>query len=100
MNALYRLEPFVTYIKLRFIPIINLLSQSFLDFRYATLMPSSTQALKDWDGKSFPTEEIAKAMVIDLIKAKKNRANLAQINIKVCGLPIFWCQFKIFIIKT
>ena len=36
-------------------------------------MPSSTQALKDWDGKSFPTEEIAKAMVIDLIKAKKNK---------------------------
>ena len=74
MRAFFLVLPLLTFLSIFFvIPIINLLSQSFLDFRYATLMPSSTQALKDWDGKSFPTEEIAKAMVIDLIKAKKNK---------------------------
>ncbi len=74
MRAFFLVLPLLAFLAIFFvIPIINLLSQSFLDFRYATLMPSSTQALKDWDGKSFPTEEIAKAMVIDLIKAKKNK---------------------------
>ncbi len=74
MRAFFLVLPLLAFLTIFFvIPIINLLSQSFLDFRYATLMPSSTQALKDWDGKSFPTEEIAKAMVIDLIKAKKNK---------------------------
>ena len=74
MRAFFLVLPLLAFLAIFFvIPIINLLSQSFLDFRYATLMPSSTQALKDWDGKSFPTEEIAKAIVIDLIKAKKNK---------------------------
>ena len=27
----------------------------------------------------------------NVAKAKKNRANLPQINIKICGLPICWC---------
>ena len=74
MRAFFLVLPLLAFLSIFFvIPIINLLSQSFLDFRYATLMPSSTQALKDWNGKSFPTEEIAKAMVFDLIKAKKNK---------------------------
>ena len=74
MRAFFLVLPLLAFLSIFFvIPIINLLSQSFLDFRYATLMPSSTQALKDWNGKSFPTEEIAKAMVIDLILAKKNK---------------------------
>ena len=74
LRAFFLVLPLLAFLSIFFvIPIINLLSQSFLDFRYATLMPSSTQALKDWDGKSFPTEKIAKALVIDLIKAKKNK---------------------------
>ena len=74
MRAFFLVLPLLSFLTIFFVvPIINLLSQSFLDFRYSTLMPASTQALKNWDGKTFPSEEIAKTIVSDLIKAKKNK---------------------------
>ena len=74
MRAFFLVLPLLSFLTIFFVvPIINLLSQSFLDFRYSTLMPASTQALKNWDGKIFPSEKIAKTIVSDLIKAKKDK---------------------------
>jgi len=74
IRAFFLVLPLLSFLTIFFVvPIINLLSQSFLDFRYSTLMPASTQALKNWDGKIFPSEKIAKTIVSDLIKAKKDK---------------------------
>ncbi|HBN32298.1 MAG TPA: ABC transporter permease [Rhodobacteraceae bacterium] len=55
------------------IPIVVLLWQSVYDPRYAELMPNSTAAMADWDAKSAITEEMAAAMVADLIVVRKDK---------------------------
>ena len=66
--------PLLAFILLTFIvPIILLLTQSVYDDRYARLMPQSTAAIADWDGVSEPTEEMAAAMVADLVVARETK---------------------------
>ncbi|HGG06198.1 MAG TPA: ABC transporter permease [Aliiroseovarius sp.] len=64
------------------IPIMVLLSKSGFDDRYASLMPNSTVAIAEWDGVSPVTEEMAAAMVQDLIIAKENRT-IGQVAVRV-----------------
>ncbi|MCP5038619.1 MAG: ABC transporter permease [Rhodobacteraceae bacterium] len=66
--------PLLAFIIIAFIiPIIILMTQSFYDNRYASLMPASTELLAEWDGVSEPTEELAAAMVADLIVARTEK---------------------------
>ena len=53
------------------IPIIVFMSQGLFNPRYENLMPASTELLSRWDGASEPTEEMAAAMVADLIAARE-----------------------------
>lgn len=64
--------PLLAFIVVAFIiPIIVLMTQAFHDDRYASLMPESTVIMSEWDGVSAPTEEMAAAMVADLIAARE-----------------------------
>jgi len=75
--------PLLAFIIAAFIiPIIMLLWQGFYDDRYATLMPESTAAVSEWDGTSQPTEEIAAAMVADLVVARSNKT-IGQVATRV-----------------
>lgn len=66
--------PLLAFIIVAFIvPIIIMMTQSFYDDRYATLMPQSTAVMADWDGISEPTEAMATAMVADLIVARTEK---------------------------
>ncbi|MDQ2089533.1 ABC transporter permease [Marimonas arenosa] len=66
--------PLLAFIIIAFIlPIILLLSQSVWDSRYADLMPESTKAVAGWDSSTPPTEEMAAAMVTDLVQARENK---------------------------
>ncbi len=53
------------------IPIIMLLWTGVSNDTYASNMPRSAPLLRAWDGASQPTEEMAEAMVLDLIDARK-----------------------------
>lgn len=56
------------------IPIIVFMSQGVYNPVYASLMPKSATLVKDWDGTSAPTEEMAAAMVADLVQARENKS--------------------------
>ena len=55
------------------IPIFVFMSQGVYDSTYADRMPKSAAVLQEWDGVSEPTEAMAKAMVEDLVAARKAR---------------------------
>lgn len=75
--------PLLAFILVAFIiPIIVLLWQGIYDDRYAKLMPQSTIAMAEWDAVSDPTEEMAAAMVADLVVAKKNKT-IGQVATRV-----------------
>ena len=64
--------PLLAFILVLFVyPIANFLTQAFYDERFATLMPGTTEVLKDWDAVSEPTEEMAAMLVADLVVAKE-----------------------------
>ena len=66
--------PLLAFILVLFVyPIANFLTQAFYDARFATLMPGTTEVLKDWDAVSAPTEEMATVLVADLIVSKKEK---------------------------
>ena len=66
--------PLLAFILVLFVyPIANFLTQAFYDARFATLMPGTTEVLKDWDAVSAPTEEMAAVLVADLIVSKKEK---------------------------
>ncbi|GAA6165410.1 ABC transporter permease [Pelagimonas sp. KU-00592-HH] len=75
--------PLIAFIIVVFIlPIIFLLWQGIYDARYSKLMPASTAAMADWDAVSPPTEEMAAAMVADLVKARENKT-IGQVATRV-----------------
>ncbi|MCP9483552.1 ABC transporter permease [Shimia sp. CNT1-13L.2] len=75
--------PLIAFIIVVFIlPIIFLLWQGIYDARYSRLMPTSTAAMADWDAVSPPTEEMAAAMVADLVKARENKT-IGQVATRV-----------------
>ena len=66
--------PLIAFILAAFIvPLASLLWQGVHDARYETLMPRSTTAVAAWDSVSPITEDMAAAMVADLVDARKTR---------------------------
>ena len=66
--------PLLAFIIVVFVyPILDFLRQSVYDARFATLMPATSEAMADWDGSTAPTEEMAAALVADLVVAKKEK---------------------------
>jgi putative spermidine/putrescine transport system permease protein len=55
------------------LPIVFMLSAAVHDDSYSSLMPESTAVMQEWDGASPITEEMATAMVSDLIRARENK---------------------------
>jgi putative spermidine/putrescine transport system permease protein len=55
------------------LPIVFMLSAAVHDDSYSSLMPESTAVMQEWDGASPITEEMAAAMVSDLIRARENK---------------------------
>ena len=75
--------PLVAFVIAAFIiPIVSLLWQGVYDDRYASLMPQSTAAFADWDGASPPTEEMAAALVADLVVAREEKT-IGQVATRV-----------------
>ncbi len=74
LRAFGLVSPLLIFIIILFVlPILLLLWQGIYDPRFTNLMPETSLALKDWDGKSEPTEEMYAALVSDLVDAKKNK---------------------------
>ena len=66
--------PLLAFIIVVFVyPILDFLRQSVYDARFATLMPATSEAMADWDGSTAPTEQMAAALVADLVVAKKEK---------------------------
>jgi len=66
--------PLIAFILASFVmPLISFFWQGVHDPRYATYMPQSTIAVANWDPTSPVTEDMAAAMVSDLIDARKAR---------------------------
>jgi len=75
--------PLIAFIIVVFIvPIIALLWQGVYDDRYSSLMPKSSVAIAEWDAVSPPTEEMAAAMVADLVVARENKT-IGQVATRV-----------------
>jgi putative spermidine/putrescine transport system permease protein len=75
--------PLLAFILVAFIlPIMLLMWQGVYDDRYASLMPTSTEVLADWDGVSPVTEAMAAAMVADLIVASEEKT-IGQVATRV-----------------
>jgi len=74
MRAFGLVAPLLAFILAVFIiPIMVFMIQGFHNPTYEDYMPNSTALLQEWDGASPPTEEMAAAMVADLIQARKDR---------------------------
>lgn len=75
--------PLIAFIIVVFIiPIIALLWQGIYDDRYSKLMPKSAAVMAEWDAVSPPTEEMAAAMVADLVVARENKT-IGQVATRV-----------------
>ena len=75
--------PLLAFIVVAFIvPILQVLERSFYDPRFASMMPATTEAMADWDGVSPVTEDMAAALVADLIEARKART-IGQVATRV-----------------
>ena len=75
--------PLIAFIIVVFIvPIIALLWQGIYDDRYSKLMPNSAAVMAEWDAVSSPTEEMAAAMVADLVVARENKT-IGQVATRV-----------------
>lgn len=75
--------PLIAFIIVVFIvPIIALLWQGVYDDRYSSLMPKSAELMADWDAESPPSEEMAAAMVADLVAARENKT-IGQVATRV-----------------
>jgi len=71
-RAFLLVAPLLIFIFASFVvPIIMLLKQGVYNDTYEQRMPLSTAVLQEWDGESEPTEEMAAALVADLIESRK-----------------------------
>ena len=74
-RAFLLVAPLLLFILASFVlPILTLLIQGVKDGTYAERMPESAAMLRAWDGASEPTEEMAAALVADLIVARENKS--------------------------
>jgi putative spermidine/putrescine transport system permease protein len=66
--------PLLAFIIVVFVyPILDFLRQSVYDPRFSNLMPATSEIMANWDGNTAPTEDMAAAVVSDLIVAKKEK---------------------------
>lgn len=74
-RALLLVAPLLLFIIASFVlPILLLLFQGVKDGTYSERMPASTAMLQEWNGTSAPTEEMAAALVADLIESRKAKS--------------------------
>ena len=74
-RALLLVAPLLLFIIASFVlPILLLLFQGVKDGTYSERMPASAAMLQEWDGTSGPTEEMAAALVADLIESRKAKS--------------------------
>ncbi len=90
-RAFLLVAPLLLFILASFaIPILLLLVQGVKDNTFSSIMPETTSVLREWDSNSEPTEEMAAAVVMDLINAKKISRSLptkvgTRVNREVSG---------------
>ena len=66
--------PLLAFIVVFFVvPIISFLTQAGYDPRFSNLMPNVSAKLADWDPATEPTEEMAAALVADLVVAREEK---------------------------
>ncbi len=71
-RAFLLVAPLLLFIMASFvIPILGLLWQGVSNATYEESMPRSAPIMRAWDGSSAPTEEMAAAIVADMIDARK-----------------------------
>ncbi len=74
MRALLLVAPLLLFILFSFlIPIGDMTFRSVDNWHVSTLMPKTTAALADWDGKELPDEPVFAALVSDLQAGAKSR---------------------------
>jgi len=75
--------PLIAFIIVAFIiPILTLLWRGVYDPRFAEIMPRTTEAVQQWDANSPVTEDMAAAIVADMVVARKNRT-IGQVATRV-----------------
>ena len=88
-RAFLLVAPLLLFIFASFVfPIAIFLVQGGYNDTYAERMPQSAIVLSDWDGSSEPTEEMAAALVADLIESRKVKSIgkvATRVNIELSG---------------
>jgi len=74
IRALLLVTPLFVFILFSFlVPIFSMTFRSVDNWHVGTLMPETTAALKNWDGKEIPDEAVFAALVMDLQAGAKSR---------------------------
>jgi putative spermidine/putrescine transport system permease protein len=74
IRALMLVAPLFLFILFSFlIPIVDMTFRSVDNWQVSELMPKTTAALKDWDGKAIPDEWVFEALIADLQAGAKSR---------------------------
>ena len=74
LRAIFLVAPLFGFISFSFlIPIIDMTFRSVDNWHVGTLMPRTTIALKEWNGKDIPEEPVFIALVADLKAGAKSR---------------------------
>lgn len=74
-SAFSLVAPLLIFVLASFVlPILLLLWQGVYNDTYSANMPASASVMRDWDGKSAPTEEMAAAVVLDLIAGREDKS--------------------------
>ena len=90
LKALALVTPLFAFIVLSFlIPILVMLYNSVYDPDVAETLPTTVQALQQWDGKDLPPEEVFAALVTDLKNPKTDNAVALlgkRLNYEISGM--------------
>lgn len=74
MRALFLVTPLFIFILFSFlVPIVDMMFRSVDNWQVGTLMPKTSVALADWDGKALPDEPVFAALIEDLQAGAKSR---------------------------
>ena len=90
LKALALVLPLFAFIIFSFVlPIILMLYNAVYDPDVAENMPQTVVALKSWDGKDLPSEEVFAAFVADMKEAQKNKQTALigkRLNYEMSGI--------------
>jgi len=74
IRALLLVAPLFVFVFFSFlVPIFNMTTRSVDNWHVSTLMPETSKALADWDGKALPEEPVFAALMLDLKAGAKSR---------------------------